>query len=64
MAGTDHFCTDTGSGEVLCYFRATFLPLAKDGKIELSAKVAPPLTPSAAVLTAALSFCEYFGKQS
>ena len=63
MAGTDHFCTDTGSGEVLCYFRATFLPLAKDGKIELSAKVPPLLTFSAALLAAALNFCECFGKK-
>lgn len=39
FSGTDHVCTDTGSGEVLCYFRTVFWPLNKDGKIEISPKV-------------------------
>lgn len=41
ILGTDHFCMDTGSGEVLCYFKSLFWPLRKDGKIEISPKVRP-----------------------
>ena len=31
FTGVDHYCCDAGSGEVLCYFRSTFLPLKKEG---------------------------------
>ena len=46
MAGTDHFCTDPGNGDVLCYFRSVFRPLVKDGKIEINSKVPPVSMPS------------------
>jgi len=62
FSGTDHFCTDTGSGEVLCYFRSVFWPLRKDGKVEISHKVRDEVTRTV-LLASCMAYREWADKR-